>query len=224
MSEILIIEDHPKLRASVAQTLNESGYVAICAPDLQTASALLAPTVDLVLLDLMLPDGNGLLWLAQLRSQGNRVPVLILTARDAIKDRVAGLDQGADDYLVKPFSVDELLARIRALLRRGAQASSSTLVVRDLTVDLLARTAMRGTQSLALQNRQLELLAFLMRHVDQIVTREMIARDVWKEPSATWTNVIEVHINQLRKQIERPGLPPILHTIRGKGYVLGNEP
>ncbi|MGN6133334.1 MAG: response regulator [Aureliella sp.] len=224
MPEILIIEDHPKLRASIAQTLNESGYVATCAPDLKTASALLSSEVDLVLLDLMLPDGNGLLWLAQLRNQGNRIPVLILTARDAIKDRVAGLDQGADDYLVKPFSVDELLARIRALLRRGAQASSSTLSVRDLTVDLLARTAMRGTQSLTLQNRQLELLAFLMRHADQIVTREMIARDVWKEPSATWTNVIEVHINQLRKQIERPGLAPILHTIRGKGYVLGNEP
>jgi DNA-binding response OmpR family regulator len=178
----------------------------------------------LVVLDRMLPDGDGLNWLTDLRAAGNRIPILILTARDSIADRVAGLNNGADDYVVKPFSLDELLARIRALLRRDAHPTSASLAVGDLTVDLLTRAARRAQVTLELQNRQLELLIYLMRHPNQIVTREMISRDVWKESTTTWTNVIEVHVNQLRKQLERSGGPPILHTIRGQGYLLGDRP
>lgn len=224
MTHVLVVEDHPKLLASVVRTLEESGFEASGVETLEAASAVLSPNVGLIVLDLMLPDGSGLDWLAQLRKVDNRVPVLILTARDTIKDRVAGLDLGADDYLVKPFALDELLARIRALLRRDANPSATSLTVGELTVDFLSRTASRASRPLDLQNRQFELLVYLMRHANEVVTREMIASEVWKEATATWTNVIDVHINQLRKQLEREDQPAILHTIRGKGYVLGNLP
>ncbi|MES2792269.1 MAG: response regulator transcription factor [Planctomycetota bacterium] len=224
MPLIIVIEDHPKLLGSIVRTLNESGFEATGAETLQAASAILSPAVNLIVLDLMLPDGNGLDWLTTLRNAGNRTPVLVLTARDSIKDRVAGLDQGADDYLIKPFSSEEFLARVRALLRRDANPSWAVLTVGELTVDMLSRIATRDSRQLDLQKRQFELLVFLMRHAQQIVTREMIAREVWKESTATWTNVIDVHINQLRKQLEEPGRPPVLHTIRGQGYVLGDLP
>jgi DNA-binding response OmpR family regulator len=172
----------------------------------------------------MLPDGSGLEWLADLRSRNDRTRVLVLTARDAIDDRVAGLDTGADDYLVKPFSLQELLARVRALLRRDASNHETLLTYQDLSVDLVRRTAVRGETVLALQNRQFELLVYLLKHVNQIVTREMIACDVWKEPTATWTNVIEVQINHLRKKLEIHNGPTILHTLRNKGYMLGDAP
>ena len=224
MTRVLVVEDHPKLLESIVRTLNESGFQASGVATLRDASVNLSTSVGLVVLDLMLPDGSGLDWLAGLRQAGNRVPVLILTARDTIQDRVAGLDQGADDYLVKPFALDELLARIRALLRRDANPSTTSLTVGELTVDFLSRTAMRNSRPLELQNRQFELLVYLMRHANTVVTREMIACDVWREPTATWTNVIDVHVNQLRKQLDREGLPAILHTIRGQGYVLGESP
>ena len=224
MPRILVIEDQPNLLRSLTRTLTESGFQTEVAATLQVARQVMSPVVDLILLDLMLPDGNGLDWLRDLRAAGDRTPVLVLTARDAIDDRVAGLDTGADDYLVKPFALDELLARIRALLRRDSTPAATSLSVGSLTVDLLARTASRDSEPLALQNRQLELLVYLMQHANQVVTREMIARDVWKEPTATWTNVIEVHINQLRKQLERPGQPILLHTVRGQGYLLGDGP
>lgn len=225
MTRILVVEDQPNLLRSITRALEESGFHAAPAETLAQASQILITQVDLVVLDLMLPDGSGLDWLSQLRSMNSQVPVLILTARDSIEDRVAGLDTGANDYLVKPFAIEELLARIRALLRRDFSPPSSTLLTfQDLTVDLLERTVRRGSDVLVLQNRPLELLVYLIRHANQVVTREMISHDVWKEPTATWTNVIEVHINQLRKKLERPGLPTILHTIRGKGYLLGDAP
>ncbi len=224
MSLVLVIEDHTKLRESIVRTLNESGMDAIAAESIRQANQQLTSAVNLIVLDLMLPDGDGLDWLADLRIAGNRTPVLILTARDSIKDRVLGLDQGADDYLVKPFAIDELLARIRALFRRDAQSASTKLTVDDLTVDLLTRSAERAGETLELQNRQFELLVYLMRYAHQVVTREMISWDIWKEPKTTWTNVIDVHVNQLRKQLDRTGKPPVLHTIRGKGYVLGTLP
>ncbi len=224
MSHILVIEDAPRLLRNIVRTLEESGYTTASAPTLAEATRLLSPSVALIVLDLMLPDGHGLDWLAQIRASNNRTPVLILTARDAISDRVAGLDTGADDYLVKPFSLDELLARLRALLRRDLHSESTLLSLGSLSIDLLNRVATREGIALELQNRQIELLIFLMRHANEIVSREMIARDVWKEPTATWTNVIEVHMTQLRKQLDRPGCPAILHTVRGRGYVLGDAP
>jgi DNA-binding response OmpR family regulator len=224
MPVILVIEDHPKLLRSVVKTLDEAGYETLAAETLTAAQQAMSSTVGMIVLDLMLPDGDGLAWLSELRASGNRTPCLILTARDTIPDRVAGLDRGADDYLVKPFALDELLARIRALHRRQENPSAVVLTVGDLSVDLLARTAIRGGVALELQNRQFELLVYLLRHANQIVTRQMISHDVWKESTTTWTNVIEVHVNQLRKQLERSGGPSILHTVRGKGYLLGDAP
>ncbi len=222
--QILVIEDQPNLLRSVTRTLRDSGFDALAADSLNSARFQLTPDVDLVILDLMLPDGNGLDWLAELKRVSNRPSVLVVTARDAIKDRVAGLDAGADDYLVKPFAMDELLARIRVLLRRQQSEVSPVVSFADLRVDLVARQAYRGSQPLELQNRQLELLVFLIRNANQVVTREMIAQSVWREDTATWTNVIAVHINQLRKKLELPGQPAILHTIRGQGYMLGLMP
>ncbi len=224
MPQILVVEDQTNLLRSIVRALNEAGYQAEPAESLSQASQQMSADVDLVILDLMLPDGSGLNWLQALRETGSRTPVLILTARDSIEDRVTGLDMGADDYLVKPFALDELLARIRALLRREKIPVEQIVTWQDLTVNLLSRTVERAGRSIDLQNRQLELLAYLMSHADQVVSREMIARDVWKEPTATWTNVIEVQINQLRKKIEAPDQAPILHTIRGEGYRLGEQP
>ncbi len=224
MPHILVIEDQKNLLRSITQTLRESGYEADGAGTLETADRLMSSTVDLVVLDLMLPDGSGLDWLSELRARGIATPVLVLTARDAIEDRVSGLDTGADDYLVKPFALDELMARIRALLRRDAHSPRPILSYGNVTVDLVARTAYRSSELIPLQNRQLELLAYLIAHADQVVTRDMIAREVWKETTATWTNVIEVQINQLRKKLDTPGDPSILHTVRGQGYLLGDAP
>lgn len=223
MPHVLVIEDEPRLLRSITRTLEESDYITKSAPTLAEATRLFSSNVDLVILDLMLPDGSGLDWLAGIRAANYRTPVLILTARDAISDRVAGLDTGADDYLVKPFSLDELLARLRSLLRRDASPASNLLSVGSLTVDLLTRNATRDGVPLNLQNRQLELLIYLMRNANEVVSREMIAREVWKESNTTWTNVIDVHMTQLRKQLDGPDRPTLLHTVRGRGYMLGES-
>ncbi len=224
MARILVVEDQKNLLRSLSRGLRESGFEPSVAETIESAKRVMSPEINLVVLDLMLPDGSGLDWLAALRAAGDRTPVLVLTARDSIEDRVTGLDKGADDYLVKPFALDELLARIRALLRRETTERKTALSLGDLTVDLVSRTASRGSNPISLQNRQLELLAYLISHANQVVTREMLARDVWKESTATWTNVIEVQINQLRKKLEQPGQPIILHTVRGQGYLLGDAP
>lgn len=204
--------------------LLEAGFDAVPAASIAEARQVCAASTDLIILDLMLPDGSGLEWLQEIRGAGRTILVLILTARDAVRDRVAGLDAGADDYLVKPFSMVELLARVRALLRRDDRAAGMLLEVNGLRLNLLERVAWRGSVELILTTRQFELLAYLMRQANHAVTREMIAENVWKDPSATWTNVIEVHVNQLRKKLDVPGYPAILHTIRGKGYLLGENP
>lgn len=224
MARILVVEDQKNLLRSLSRGLRESGFEPSVAETIESAKRVMSPEINLVVLDLMLPDGSGLDWLAALRAAGDRTPVLVLTARDSIEDRVTGLDKGADDYLVKPFALDELLARIRALLRRETTERKTALSLGDLTVDLVSRTASRGSNPISLQNRQLELLAYLISHANQVVTREMLARDVWKESTATWTNVIEVQINQLRKKLEQPGEPIMLHTVRGQGYLLGDAP
>jgi DNA-binding response OmpR family regulator len=224
MAHILVIEDHQSLLRSVTTSLEESGWQVDGASTLAAADRRLDSSIDLIILDLMLPDGSGLDWLSRVRSGGLKTRVLILTARDAVEDRVTGLDAGADDYLVKPFALSELLARVRAILRRDGVPESHALSLQDLTIDLVNRKAMRAGRLLSLQNRQFELLAYLLKFPNQIVTREMIARDVWKEQTATWTNVIEVQVNQLRKQLDLPGETPLLHTVRNQGYVLGEVP
>lgn len=224
MAHILVIEDHHSLLRSVTASLQESGWQVDGVPTLAAADRRLDSSIDLIILDLTLPDGSGLEWLSRLRSAGLKTRVLILTARDAVEDRVTGLDAGADDYLVKPFALSELLARVRAILRRGGVPEQHSLSLQNLSIDLVNRKAMRAGRLLSLQNRQFELLAYLLKFPNQIVTREMIARDVWKEQTATWTNVIEVQVNQLRKQLDLPGETPLLHTVRNQGYVLGEAP
>lgn len=224
MVRILVVEDQKTLLESLARGLREEGYEVAMALDVAAARTVLETgSVDAVILDLMLPDQSGLSLLRELRQEGFERPIVIVTARDTIEDRVVGLDSGADDYLVKPFAFDELLARLRAVLRR-ASLREAVLRVDDLELNLLTRQATRAGQELELTQRQFELLTYLMRHAGEVVTRERIAADVWKEPTATWTNVIEVQINHLRRKIERPEWSPILHTIRGEGYLLGVQP
>jgi DNA-binding response OmpR family regulator len=223
MSRILVVEDQPNLLRSVTQALSEAGFESLGVASLQEARLALQTRIDLIILDVMLPDGSGLDWLRSLRQEGNKTLVLMLTARDSVDDRISGLETGADDYMVKPFALNELIARVRALLRRDTRQPATVLTVEDMTLDLLNRSVQRGGTELDLPQRQFELLAYLMKHPGETVSRQMIAEHVWKESSATWTNVIEVQVNQLRKKLHLEGLPPVLHTVRGHGYRIGGE-
>ncbi len=222
MPRLLIVEDQIPLLESLTRGLREEGYEVL--PAATVAEGLVhlhAQPVDVIVLDLMLPDRDGLSLIRELRTTGFVNPILIITARDAVEDRVIGLDTGADDYLIKPFSFEELLARLRAIMRRPGLTPESVLRVADLELNLLTRDVTRDGQSIDLTQRQFELLECLVRHTGTVVSREIIAREVWEEATATWTNVIEVQINHLRRKIERPGWSPLLHTIRGEGYLLG---
>jgi len=173
----------------------------------------------------MLPGRDGLQVLSTLRKRGSQTPVLILTARDAIEDRVRGLDSGADDYLVKPFAFPELLARVRARLRRGRSEQASHLEVADLEVDVTSRKVRRSGRNLELTTREFELLEYLLRHKEQIVSREMLARDIWKETARATPldNVMDVHINRLRRKVDEPFDRKLIHTVRGVGFVVREE-
>lgn len=226
MSRLIIVEDQISLLNSLKRGLQEEGFTVLTASNGRDAYALIKKEpVDAVLLDLMLPDGDGISLLRRLRAEDFRQPVLLITAKDSVHDRVEGLDSGADDYLVKPFDFSELLARLRAVLRR-TQASNlaSSLQYDNLVLDSISRRATRGGHELKLTQRQFELLEYLLRNKNHIVSREVLARDVWKASTATWTNVIEVQVNQLRKKLAGPGWETILHTVRGEGYQLGDEP
>ena len=221
MLRLLVVEDQKKLLNSLRAGLEEEGYeVAVAATGEQGYYAATTETVDAVVLDLMLPGRDGLRVLRDLRANGFTKPVLILTARDAVEDRVLGLDSGADDYLVKPFAFAELLARLRALLRRDVSGRELILRADDLEVDLLTRRVVRGGIELDLTRREYELLEYLLRHRNANVTRDMIARDVWKEVTGAPTNAIDVYITMLRKKVERPGARQLIHTVRGVGYAL----
>lgn len=219
MARVLIIEDEPKLRRTLQRGLQEEGYlVATAGSSAEGSRRLCAEPVDAVVLDLMLPDGDGLSLLRSLRGDGYTMPVLIVTARDAVTDRVLGLDSGADDYLVKPFAFTELLARMRALLRRSSE--SLRIQIGGLELDLVARRVIRSGEEIELSNRQFDLLAYLARHAGEAVSRQMLVRDVWRDGSGVLTNVVDVSINHLRRKVERGGLPALIHTVRGVGYML----
>lgn len=225
MSRLLVVEDQKSLLLSLQKGLEEEGHTVLTAIGGSEAYLIAKrEPLDAIVLDLMLPDGSGLDTMRRLRAEGFVKPILIVTARDSLEDRVIGLDGGADDYLVKPFAFAELIARLRALLRRNFVANETVLRYDNLECDLLARTVKRGGEEIELTRRQFELLEYLLRHRGEIVTREMLARDVWKAATATWTNVIEVQMAQLRKRIEREGWTPIVHTVRGEGYRLGDQP
>ena len=221
MARILVVEDERKLAASLKRGLEEEGFEATTSMTGEEGYylATTAPP-DAVVLDVMLPGRDGFQILRDLRSRGFTKPVLMLTSRDAVEDRVAGLDGGADDYLVKPFAFAELVARLRALLRRNLGDRELVLRADDLEVDLVGRRVVRDGVEVEVSNREFELLAFLLRHKNATVTRDMLARDVWKEPDGLVTNVIEVCVNALRKKIERAGRRQLLHTVRGVGYAV----
>lgn len=221
MPRILIIEDEPKLLRNLREGLSEEGFDVLTAADGE-AGYRMATTepIDLVLLDLMLPGMPGLELLTAMREQGRSTPVLVLTAKDGIGDRVAGLDGGADDYLVKPFAFDELLARIRALLRRSSETQTRILRIGRLEVNTSQRRVTLSGSELALSAREYELLEYLIAHAGQVLSREEIARDVWRETGAVETNIIDVYVNYLRRKIEKLDHPALIHTIRGIGYCL----
>jgi DNA-binding response OmpR family regulator len=225
MPRVLVVEDERKVLRSLQRGLEQEGYEVVTAADGETGRALaLGQDFDCVVLDLLLPGRDGLEVLADLRRAGRATPVLVLTARDAVEDRVIGLDAGADDYLVKPFAFAELLARLRVLLRRGPPDRETVLRAADLELDLLARSASRAGVEVPLTPREFEVLEYLVRHKDQVVTRDMLGRDVWDEPGYALTNVIDVYITLLRRKLERPDRPPLIHTLRGLGYSLREGP
>lgn len=220
---VLVVEDERKLAQVLTSALQVEHYEVVVAPSGDDGFFRANTEVfDLVVLDLMLPDRSGLEILTALRQRHIETPVLILTARDGVDDRVLGLDLGADDYLVKPFALPELLARIRALLRRGRPSDVVRLKAADLELDVVTRRAMRGERLLDLTAREFELLEYLLRHQGHLVSREMLAREVWKEPrrATPLDNVIDVQMTRLRKKVDTEGGPRLIHTVRGVGFVL----
>jgi DNA-binding response OmpR family regulator len=223
---ILVIEDEQKLGEALREGLQAEQYEVSLAHTGEEGFYLAqAEAFDVVILDVMLPGRNGLEILTTMRVRGFKTPVLMLTARDAIEDRVRGLDAGADDYLVKPFAFSELLARIRALGRRGSRETSPKLRVADLQMDAEARSVKRGGQTLELTAREFELLEYLVRNQGHVVSREMLTRDVWKEASrhTPLDNVIDVHVARLRRKVDDQFEQKLVHTVRGVGFVVREE-
>lgn len=223
---ILVVEDELKLARALQEGLEADHYaVSVVHTGEEGFYSVHEQAFDLVVLDVMLPGRDGLEILATLRRQGNTTPVLLLTARDAIDDRVRGLDSGADDYLVKPFAFPELLARIRALLRRGKSEIPQKLKLADLRIDVGERCVVRGGKTLDLTPREFDLLEYLLRHQGRVVSREMLARDIWKE-TARFTpldNVIDVHMARLRRKVDEQFEKKLVHTVRGVGFLMRED-
>jgi DNA-binding response OmpR family regulator len=223
---VLVVEDERKLADVLAAALQAERYdVVVATTGEEGFYRANAELFDLVLLDLMLPRRSGLEILQTLRQRRIETPVLVLTARDGVEDRVLGLDLGADDYLVKPFALPELLARVRALLRRGRPSDVFRLKVADLELDVVSRRVVRGDRLVDLTVREFELLEYLLRHQGHLVSREMLARDVWKEPrrATPLDNVIDVQMTRLRRKIDLEGAVRLIHTVRGVGFVLRED-
>jgi two-component system copper resistance phosphate regulon response regulator CusR len=218
---ILLIEDELKVASFIRSALEQQAYAVDISHDgeegYEQATSI---DYDLLLLDIMLPKTDGFQVLRQLRQRRPSLPVLILTARGEVEDRVRGLDLGADDYLVKPFSLAELQARVRALLRRGARDSLGEIRVDDLVLDPARRRVTRGGKPVELSNKEYSLLEYLMRNADHVVTRNMIAEHVWDASFDSFTNVIDVYINHLRNKIDRHAPRKLIHSVRGVGYRL----
>ena len=220
---LLVVEDDLAIQEFLRRALIEAGYQVDVAPDARTAESLAAErTHDGLIIDLGLPDMDGLDLIARCRAHGNTAPVLILSARRSVDERVRGLEQGGDDYLTKPFALSELLARLRNLLRRASpgQNESTRLRIADLELDLVRREAKRGSQILQLTPQEFALLEYLCRNTGRVVTRTMILDHVWRMRIDPATNVVDVHIYRLRSKVDRDAPKPLIHTIRGVGYVL----
>ena len=223
---VLVVEDERKVANFIRQGLEEEGHTVEVAEDgAEALDRLLAGLpYDLVVLDVMLPRRDGLSVLKALRDNRVSTPVLLLTARDGVADKVAGLDLGADDYLTKPFAFDEFLARVRALLRRQAGQAAPALRLEDLTLDPATRGVSRGGRPITLTTREFALLEYFMRNIGRVLIRPMIAEHVWGVDFDRESNVIDVYVGYLRRKIDGPGERPLLHTVRGAGYVLRAEP
>jgi len=221
---VLIIEDYRPLQQSLTKGLGEAGFAVDTTGDGQEGLwYALSNDYDVIILDLMLPGIDGLKILKELRSKGRQNHVLILTAKDTLQDRVTGLDYGADDYMVKPFEFRELLARIRALVRRSYRKKNPQIKVKDLRIDLTAQRVWRGRNELDLTPREYALLEYLAMRTGEPVSRTDIWEHVYEFKSAASSNVVDVYIGYLRKKIEQPGRPLLIHTIRGRGYLLGGQ-
>jgi DNA-binding response OmpR family regulator len=218
---VLLVDDDAAIRRSVAEGLELEGFAVVPASGGRAAlAAVESVSPAVVLLDLAMPDLDGLEVLRRLRERGDDLPVCILSARDEVGDRVAGLEAGADDYVVKPFALEEVVARLHALLRRRPAPDAGHLEAGDLVVDLGARTAHRGGRDLALTARELELLAFLLRHPGEVIPRRALHEEVWGYTFDPGTNVADVFVGYLRRKLEAGGEPRVLHTVRGVGFVL----
>ena len=221
---LLVVEDEKKVASFIRKGLEEEGYAVDLVSDGKTGLIMgLDGIHDLIILDINLPQMDGLSILRELRNKNVKTPVLLLTVRAAIEDKVIGLDTGADDYLTKPFAFQELLARVRALLRRRADAESPLLQVADLTLDPATRLVSRGDQKIELTAKEFALLSYFMRNPGRVLTRTMIAEHVWDYDFDPMTNVIDVYVNYLRKKIEAGGEEKLIHTVRGVGYVMKVE-
>jgi DNA-binding response OmpR family regulator len=220
---ILVVEDEQKVANALREGLQGERYDVVVERTGEGAFfRMTTEQFDAILLDLTLPGRDGLEILKAIRERGQKTPVLVLTARDTLQDRVIGLDSGADDYLIKPFAFAELLARIRALVRRGRVAEAPRLAAGDLEVELITRKVTRGGQPIELTVREFELLEYLVRHQGQVVSRELLARDVWKETARTTPldNVIDVHIARLRRKVDADRATKLIHTVRGVGFMV----
>lgn len=221
---VLLVEDDSRIAHFVAKGLREQSYAVDVAVTGEAALYQIEiNSYDLVILDVMIPEPNGFAVCKELRNSGHRIPVLMLTARDAVEDRIEGLDCGADDYLIKPFEFRELLARLRALLRRPSRLESSTLTVDDLVIDTVGQIVSRAGKAIPMTAKEYALIEFMARNAGKVVGRAEIAEHVWDEEFDPFSNLIEVYINRLRRKIDGRGEKALLHTRRGAGYVLGQN-
>jgi two-component system, OmpR family, response regulator MprA len=219
---ILVVDDELPVRTALERALRLEGYdVELAADGVEALERLPETEPDALVLDVLMPRMDGIATCTQLRARGNRTPILLLTARDAVADRVAGLDAGADDYLVKPFALEELLARLRALLRRtGASAGNGALTFADLTLDAGTREVRRGGRVIELTRTEFLLLELFLLNPRQVLTRSLIFERVWGYDFGPSSNALEVYVGYLRRKLERDGEPRLIHTVRGIGYAL----
>jgi two-component system, OmpR family, response regulator MprA len=218
---VLVVDDEPAVRESISRSLRFEGYEVELAGNGESAlRSQAAWPADAVVLDVMMPAIDGLETCRRLRATGDRVPVLMLTARRAVGDRVSGLDAGADDYLVKPFALEELLARLRALLRRTDSGGSEKLAFGDVELNVTARTVLRGNRLIELTRTEFDLMELLLRHPRRVLSRSVLFTEVWGYDFGTGSNSLDVYIGYLRRKLEAHGEPRLVHTVRGVGYVL----
>ena len=221
---ILVAEDETDLREVLVKRLKAEGYGVDSCPDGEEAAYYMEMTAyDLAVLDIMMPKKDGLTLIRERRRAKDTTPILLLTARDAVEDRVAGLDAGADDYLVKPFSFEELLARVRVLLRRSTSDKADTLTVGDLVMQISSRSVSRGGRQIELSAKEFSILEYLLRNRGTVVSRDQINHHVWDYSFEGGSNIVDVYVRYLRKKIDEPFDQKLIHTVRGAGYVLKEE-